>query len=102
MVFSISNTFDIDEIVVVPRTRGGFSYAKVTKQIMKDTCFFDTTKEHKCLTWRVVYNSNSTPLYKDLPAPYIGKLIDSYYHACVSLSRHRRARREGFRFKRIS
>ncbi len=74
VVFSTSNTFDDGEIVLAPRTRGGFSYAKVTKQLVRNQCYFDSQAEHETKTWRVVYLNNGKSLFKDLPAPYIGKL----------------------------
>lgn len=65
----------LGEIVLIPRTRGGFSYAKITKKFIKHHCFFQPSFEHKINIWRVVYYNSGKPLYKDLSAPYIGKLI---------------------------
>lgn len=64
----------MNEIVLVPRTRGGFSYARVTKTITKKNCYFDSKVEHKNIAWRVVYSSSGKSLFKELPSPHIGKL----------------------------
>lgn len=55
------------EIVLAPRTRGGFSYSKVIKKMSKNHCFFDPVIEHKIVVWRVVYQNGGKTLYKDLP-----------------------------------
>jgi hypothetical protein len=77
VIFGTSSNFEINEIVLAPRTRGGFSYAKITKQIIKTHCYFDPLVEHKTTLYRVVYHNQGKALFKDLPSPHIGKLGDS-------------------------
>lgn len=73
-VFLPNNSFSVGEIVLVPRTRGGFSYGQIKKQTFRSHCFFDPQIPHKSLVWRVVYPSNGKHLFKDLPPSYVGKL----------------------------
>src|SRR5690606_19879931 len=46
----------------------------------KTHCYFDPTVEHKGYSWRVIYTSNGRPLFKDLPASYLGKLKPESKH----------------------
>eukprot|EP01116_Phalansterium_solitarium_P006160 TRINITY_DN18466_c0_g1_i1.p1 TRINITY_DN18466_c0_g1~~TRINITY_DN18466_c0_g1_i1.p1 ORF type:complete len:911 (-),score=220.40 TRINITY_DN18466_c0_g1_i1:371-3103(-) len=72
--FAPHNKFAVGETVLVPSTRGGFTYARITGLLVEEHCFFDPSIEHKTQTWRVCYLANRNTLYKDLPTPYVGKL----------------------------
>jgi len=74
MTFSPHGQFEENDIVLAPRTRGGFSYARVIKQNVERNCFFDPHNEHSSVLWRVVYLNNGNSLFKDIPAVYIGRL----------------------------
>eukprot|EP01117_Protostelium_nocturnum_P004054 TRINITY_DN1532_c0_g1_i4.p1 TRINITY_DN1532_c0_g1~~TRINITY_DN1532_c0_g1_i4.p1 ORF type:complete len:759 (+),score=334.09 TRINITY_DN1532_c0_g1_i4:106-2382(+) len=74
MILSHNSTFEENEIVMAPRTRGGFSYAKVIKSVTEKNCYFDHSSPHQCNLFKVVYMNNGNPLSKALPAIYLGKL----------------------------
>ncbi|PRP81252.1 hypothetical protein PROFUN_02086 [Planoprotostelium fungivorum] len=74
LTFSPHAKFEENEIVLAPRTRGGFSYARVVKSSVEKSCYFDPHVEHNTLLWRVVYLNNGNQLFKDLPAVYVGKM----------------------------
>lgn len=88
VVFSLRAEFDVSskEIVVVPRSRGGFVYAAVTERIITDKCSFDPEVSHSSIRYRVTYPGGLKPskgsksqqqqqqLTKYLPPFFIGKL----------------------------
>lgn len=68
------NTFENGEIVLAPRTRGGFTFSQVIKQAFTNVCFYDSAVSHKTPICRVIYKTNQGILQKDLPFAYLGKL----------------------------
>lgn len=52
--FSLGHKFGPDEIVLVPRTRGGFTYGKITKACVRNHCYIDpSVKGVRFREWRV-------------------------------------------------
>jgi hypothetical protein len=83
VTFSSKHTFTRGEIVIIPRTRGGFAYARIEHDSEKQTCFFNQTKRHPCHRYKVVYNpaagDENKTLCKELPALCIGKLSNQFH-----------------------
>ncbi|EGG22514.1 hypothetical protein DFA_04642 [Cavenderia fasciculata] len=77
VAFSASNTFVKGEIVLVPRSRGGFNYGKVYDVIQSNQCHHDQSVQHPGVQYRAVYPSGSKKdnMFKDLNSSYLGKLI---------------------------
>ena len=76
--FSQSNEFVENEIVVIPRSRGGFSFGRVHKKAEKKYCIFGGKEySHPSKLWKVVYLSDTTEGFKkqakDLPPVWMGK-----------------------------
>ncbi|KAH3761254.1 ribonuclease zc3h12d [Pelomyxa schiedti] len=75
VIFSPLATFEVGETVIIPRSKGGFTYGVVVKFSEMDKCYLDTTCAHPWIRWRVSYpNEDHTNFYKEMPAAYIGKL----------------------------
>lgn len=72
--FAPNNSFKDGEEVVIPRSRGGFTLGRVSKQVVRDTCFFSADVQHPTLFWRVDYQSAGKSFFKEIPAIYIGKI----------------------------
>eukprot|EP01132_Coremiostelium_polycephalum_P001152 gene1152-1461_t len=75
--FSGANAFQKNDIVLVPRSRGGFTYGKVQDIIMSSVCHHDSSVSHPGAHYRAVYPSGAKKenLFKDLPSSYLGKLV---------------------------
>lgn len=78
--FIIGGTFEPGEVVLVPRTRGGFSYGRVVQHFVVNHCYADSSVPHSTYHWRIVYPSpgGGGNMFKDLPPAYIGKLVTSF------------------------
>eukprot|EP01103_Thecamoeba_quadrilineata_P003891 TRINITY_DN13628_c0_g1_i1.p1 TRINITY_DN13628_c0_g1~~TRINITY_DN13628_c0_g1_i1.p1 ORF type:complete len:476 (+),score=57.93 TRINITY_DN13628_c0_g1_i1:3-1430(+) len=75
-VFSFKNAFQPGELVLVPRTRGGFTYGRITgSRVRSNKCYLDPDVSHSVRDWRVQYpNFQQEMMYKDLLSSSIGKL----------------------------
>eukprot|EP00026_Physarum_polycephalum_P002863 Phypoly_transcript_02872.p1 GENE.Phypoly_transcript_02872~~Phypoly_transcript_02872.p1 ORF type:complete len:594 (+),score=115.49 Phypoly_transcript_02872:625-2406(+) len=74
--FSVSSTFEPGEVVLVPRTRGGYSYGRVLQHFTVPHCYADSSVSHTSYHWRMVYpGPGGGNMFKDLPPAYIGKLV---------------------------
>eukprot|EP01088_Endostelium_zonatum_P008165 TRINITY_DN2079_c0_g1_i2.p1 TRINITY_DN2079_c0_g1~~TRINITY_DN2079_c0_g1_i2.p1 ORF type:complete len:925 (-),score=308.71 TRINITY_DN2079_c0_g1_i2:55-2829(-) len=74
MSFSSTNGFKVDELVAVPRTKGGFTYGKVETQV---ECGCPLKGNHGHVAQRVVVSEDGHPrVVKDLFAISIGKLSE--------------------------
>ncbi|KAL6049115.1 Translation inhibition and nonsense-mediated decay, variant 2 [Balamuthia mandrillaris] len=78
--FRHSNKFNAGEVVLVPRSRGGFTYGKVVGHSVVKHCYLDANaKDVHHHQYRVAYpNCNirgKANLYKDLPNICLGKLL---------------------------
>jgi len=79
-VFSPSNQFETDEIVIIPRTRGGFNFASIQEKLLKENCFYNPKLTHFSELYRVTYhNSDKQVLKKEIPVSYIGKIKSSNF-----------------------
>merc|ERR1712137_759020 len=73
-IFKFGSKFTPGEIVLVPRSRGGFVYGKATKPTKKENCYFGTTK-HPHVQWQVEYpDANGHALFKCQPSNLLGQL----------------------------
>jgi hypothetical protein len=73
VTFSSSFIFEIGEIVLVPRTKGGFTYGKVRKIASREQpCYMDRSLSHVYPEYRVLLEEPET--HKGLPSCYVGKL----------------------------
>ena len=53
--FSVSAAFEPGEVVLVPRTRGGYSYGRVLQHFTAPHCYADSSVSHTSYHWRMVY-----------------------------------------------
>eukprot|EP01133_Synstelium_polycarpum_P012627 gene12627-14824_t len=75
--FTSSNGFQQNEIVLVPRSRGGFTYGKIYEVMNSSLCHHDPSVHHPGIQYRAIYPSGAKKdnLFKDLPGSYLGKLV---------------------------
>lgn len=70
-----THVFDEGEIVLVPRTRGGFTYGKVERlHSKKISCHLDKSVQHQILEYQVIVEEDPEVVVKGLPAAYVGKI----------------------------
>ncbi|ELP86929.1 hypothetical protein EIN_315380 [Entamoeba invadens IP1] len=78
--FDHSHSFQHDELVLVSRSKGGFSYGYVDTMCSEMKCPYNYQYQHNALYWKVwLYRSETKRVYKVLSAFKIGKLskVDS-------------------------
>jgi len=76
VVFSPHCNFKTDEIVLVSRSRGGFTYGKINKEV-KLNCKITLKETHPLNAWRVIVSEENpgNATRKDLFSACIGKII---------------------------
>ncbi|GAT96251.1 hypothetical protein CL6EHI_078750 [Entamoeba histolytica] len=75
IIFDISHSFQREELVIVPRTKGGFSYGYVDSMKQENRCPFNYSYEHNSVFWTIkFYHTDTKTSRKTLPASKIGKL----------------------------
>ncbi|EKE41614.1 hypothetical protein ENU1_049840 [Entamoeba nuttalli P19] len=75
IIFDISHSFQREELVIVPRTKGGFSYGYVDSMKQENRCPFNYGYEHNSVFWTIkFYHTDTKTSRKTLPASKIGKL----------------------------
>jgi hypothetical protein len=75
VTFNGAHVFQEGETVLVPRTRGGFTYGQVDRIYPKRIqCHLDKAVSHSILEYQVVVEEYPEVIVKGLPAAYIGKL----------------------------
>ena len=77
MYFDQSQAFNHNELVIVPRSKGGFSYGYVDEMKTENVCQFDHSFPHPSVCWSVrLYKAPHKAMTKILPTYRIGKLRD--------------------------
>lgn len=74
-----NNKFTTGEVVLVPRSKGGFVYGKIVKKAKFETCLINTSITHPSPQFRIEYpdKHSQQDLFKSLPPSMIGKIPTS-------------------------
>ncbi|KAL7719032.1 RNase NYN domain-containing protein [Entamoeba marina] len=79
--FNQTHSFQNDELVLVPRSKGGFSYGYVDSMCTLSLCPYDMKSQHKSIFWTVkLYKNDEKKQHKNIPSYKIGKLAPLRTH----------------------